>query len=72
MEDYLREAYDKYACEYVSEDLKAKIKKEVLDILKDYTIDDVITTNWDVNVAPTVGGFKVEVIADNKNLKWLS
>lgn len=70
MEDYCKEFYEKHGCQPVSKELQMKIKSEVSNILSNYTVDNVLTTKWEVDVVPVMNGFRINVYGHTGNLNW--
>ena len=70
LENYGREFYDKNGCQPVSKELQMKIKSEVSNILSNYTVDNVLTTKWEVDVVPLMNGFRINVYGHIGNLNW--
>ena len=70
IENYCREFYDKHDCQSVSKELQMKLKNEISNILSNYTVDNALNTNWEVDVVPIVSGFKINVYGHAKNFNW--
>lgn len=70
LENYCKEFYEKHGCQPVSKELQMKLKSEISNILSNYTVDNVLTTKWEVDVVPIDSGFKINVYGHNGNLNW--